>query len=127
MLMFCFIDRELSANASLNQRSKLFTLIGRHTFSAAVNFATMLENETNTIFVGEPTGAGPNHYGDPKLIVLPHSKLIVFIATRRWQFGSASIDRREHSPTICVSVTHDDYFEGHDAMLDAALAAAKKD
>jgi hypothetical protein len=117
--------KELSANPSLNRRGRLFTLIGRHTFSAAVNFTTMLENETNTIFVGEPTGAGPNHYGDPKLILLPHSKLIVFVATRRWQFGAADDTRREHSPSISVGLTHDDYFSGRDPAFDAALAAAE--
>ncbi len=112
---------ELSAHPSLNRRGRLFTLIGRHTFSAAVNFTTMLERRTNTILVGEPTGAGPNHYGDPKLVLLPHSKLIVFIATRLWQFGDPSDSRREHSPNIAVDLTHEDYFRGRDPVLDAPL------
>ena len=116
--------KELSADPLLNRRGSLFTLIGRHTFSAAVNFTSMLENETNTTFVGEPTGAGPNHYGDPKLILLPHSKLVVLIATRWWQFGDPSDTRREHSAGIPVDVTHADYFGGHDRALDAAVTAA---
>jgi tetratricopeptide (TPR) repeat protein len=112
---------DLSQNATLNRRGTLFALIGRHTFSAAVNFATLLENRTETIFVGEPTGAGPNHYGDPKRIVLPHSKALVMVSTLRHEFGDPNDSRSFLAPDIPIVLSHEDYFSGRDPVLDAAL------
>jgi len=112
---------DLSRNVALNRRGTLFTLIGRHTFSAAVNFATLLENRTETIFVGEPTGAGPNHYGDPKRIVLPHSKVVVSVSSLRHEFGDPFDSRSFLAPDIPVALSHRDYFSGGDPVLEAAL------
>jgi len=47
----------------LNQRGKLFVIIGRGTVSAGQNLATLLEIHTNALFVGEPTASRPNQYG----------------------------------------------------------------
>jgi hypothetical protein len=44
----------------VNTPGRLFTIIGRRTFSAAMNLANDLEKHTNTVFVGEPTGSSPN-------------------------------------------------------------------
>jgi hypothetical protein len=47
------------AAAALN--SPTAALTSPQTFSAAMNFATRLERETDALFVGEPTGGAPNH------------------------------------------------------------------
>jgi len=57
----------------INRKGRLFTIIGRLTFSAAQNLANRLERDTNILFVGEPTGGRPNHYGDAVNLVLPNS------------------------------------------------------
>ena len=62
-------------NKLINQNGHLYTVIGRRTFSAAMNLATDLEQWTNTIFIGEPTGSKPNFVGETNFIVLPNSKL----------------------------------------------------
>ena len=56
---------------------QLYTIIGRGTFSAAMMFAVDLERHTNTIFVGEPTGSRPNHYGDSRKLRLPNSGITI--------------------------------------------------
>jgi hypothetical protein len=112
----------LAQSATLNQRGKLFALIGRHTFSAAINFATLLEDKTETIFVGEPTGAGPNHYGDATRVGLPHSKMFVAISSLRHEFGDPNDFRDSLTPDVPVEVPHRDYFSHHDAAVEAALA-----
>ena len=56
--------------SKVDERGKLFTIISRHTFSAAQNLVNELEKYTNTIFVGEPTGENVNFYGDSTRIVL---------------------------------------------------------
>ena len=44
----------------VNQPGKLFTVIGRQTFSAAVNCVNHMRIDINTLFVGEPTANRPN-------------------------------------------------------------------
>ncbi|MEM8892509.1 MAG: S41 family peptidase, partial [Bacteroidota bacterium] len=63
----------LVKNPKLNQFGKFYTLIGRKTFSAAQYLVNDLSKWTNVIFVGEPTGATPSHYGDSKKKQLRHS------------------------------------------------------
>jgi hypothetical protein len=66
---------------TVNQPGKLFTIIGRHTFSAAMNCVNRMKLNTDTLFVGEPTASSPNHYGDNAPVVLPNSKLTVRLST----------------------------------------------
>lgn len=115
-----FVDA-IAASASVNRRGHLFTLIGRGTFSAAVNLTTALEQRTNTIFVGEPTRAGPNHSGDPRLFKLPNSKIIYFVSTRRWQLSTPDDTRTAHEPQVYVPLSHTDFFANRDPVLQAAL------
>ena len=72
----------------VNKHGKFFTLISRRTFSAGVNLATLLENQTKTIFIGEPTGQGPTQFGDAKGYKLPNSGIHFFTLTgsRYWSF-----------------------------------------
>lgn len=100
----------------------LFGLIGRGTFSAAGNFATVLERDTPAILVGEPTGGGPNQYGDARDVRLPnHPTLLVRISTRYHQFGPADDPRLAVEPDLAVPLTSADYFAGRDPVLRAAL------
>ena len=71
----------LIKNDNINREGKLFVIIGRVTYSAAMNTADFLERNTNAIFVGEPSGASPNFY---RRICPPHSALQ---QTRARHFG----------------------------------------
>lgn len=59
----------------INQRGKLFVIVGRQTFSAAMNGAAEIERHTNAIFVGEPTGSSPNFVGETIGVNLTYSKM----------------------------------------------------
>jgi hypothetical protein len=72
---------EIIRNSTLNQLGKIFAVIDRGTFSAAVNASSDLERLSNAIFVGEPTGGAPSSWGDPRKITLPNSGLIARIST----------------------------------------------
>ena len=111
----------LIRSGALNQRGRLFTIIGRRTFSAAMNCANALEQHTHTLFVGEPTGASPNHYGDAARIVLPHSGLAVFASTLYWQDSTPTDTRPWIAPQIPVPLTRADYLANRDPVLDAIL------
>jgi hypothetical protein len=82
----------------------VFVLIGRRTFSAAMSLVFDLEQNTNAIFLGEPTGGAPNSYGDSKRIVLPESGLTVRVATLHWQES----DPRDKRDTVTPHVLTDD-------------------
>ncbi len=78
----------------LQAPGSLFVLVGRRTFSAAMMFAIDLEQHTNAIFLGEPTGAAPNSYGDSRKIALPESGLLLRVSTLYWQYSDPR-DKRD--------------------------------
>lgn len=104
-------------------KRSVYVITGRNTFSAAMNFATEVEQTTEAIFVGEATGARPNLYGDVNTVILPNSKLVVHISTRYWEKSFPTDDRPWIEPEILVPVTAADYFSGRDAALEAIIAA----
>ena len=106
---------------ALNQRDKLFVLIGRETFSAAQNFVNLMEKHTNATFAGEPTGGSPNHYGDPRPITLPNSRIVVRASTLWWQDVHPADTRTATRPQLTLDVSSADYFAGRDPVLDAVL------
>jgi hypothetical protein len=103
----------------------LFVLIGRRTFSAAVNFVTELEENTNAIFVGEPTGGRPNGYGDSRKIVLPSSGLTVRVATLYWQTSDPRDFRDAIPPHLTVSQSSADFLAHRDLALQTAMHVAE--
>lgn len=111
----------LSTDPTINQRGRLFVIVGRQTFSAAMNLATEIENETEAIFAGEPTGARPNLFGDVNTLRLPNSDITVRISTRYWPFGGDGDTREWITPTIEVPLSSADYFAGNDPVLDAVI------
>jgi hypothetical protein len=61
----------------LNQKGKLWVLIGPKTFSAAMSLVDDLELNANALFAGEPTGESPNQWGDPVDVKLPNSGIVI--------------------------------------------------
>lgn len=113
----------LRQSERINQRGRLYGLIGRHTFSAAGNFVTVFERDLNSILVGEPTGGGPNQYGDARNVTLPHHpELNVRLSTRYHEFDPEHAERLTHAPELTVGMTAADYFAGRDPALRIALA-----
>jgi Tetratricopeptide repeat/Peptidase family S41 len=103
----------------VNQKGKLFVVIGRQTFSAATMCAVYLERHTNTIFVGEPTGGSPNGYGDHAPIVLPNSGIRIFVSTLYWQESDPRDRRPWIPPQVAADLTSTDY----KANVDPAMRA----
>jgi hypothetical protein len=89
----------------LQDTGRVFVLIGRRTFSAAMFFALDLEQNTNAVFVGEPTGAKPNNFGESKKITLPNSGLTVRTSTLYHQHSDPRDHRDSIVPHIPVPLT----------------------
>jgi hypothetical protein len=104
-----------------DRRGQLFTLIGRRTFSAAQNFVNQMGIHTETLFVGEPTGGRPNHFGDNAPVVLPNSRIEIRLSTLWWQDRDPRDQRAWQAPDLSVPYSFDDYRKGRDPVLETAL------
>ncbi|HEX6434323.1 MAG TPA: hypothetical protein VFZ87_08760 [Gemmatimonadales bacterium] len=105
----------------LDQSGTLFVIIGRSTFSAAQFLVNELEQFTDAVFVGEPSGGKANSYGDSRKITLPHSGITVRVSTLWWQEDPR--DPREwKAPDIAAELGSDDYRNNVDPALKAVLA-----
>ncbi len=107
---------------ALREPGSLFVIIGRATFSAAMMFCIDLEKHTPAIFVGEPTGAKPNHYGDSRKIQLPNTGLTIRASSLRWQYSGPRDQRPWIAPHIAVDYASEDYRSGRDPALESILA-----
>ncbi len=106
----------------INQRGRLFTVIGRGTFSAAQHLVTDLERWTNTLFVGEPTGSSPNHYGDTHRFELPNSGVRGSVSLVYWLRTGRGDIRPWVAPLLVAPLTASDDRENRDPALDAVLS-----
>ena len=111
----------------LNRHGKVFVIISRHTFSAASHLVTYLERHTNAVFVGEPTGASPNHFGDAGPVDLPNSGLGIGASTMYWQNSlPRPFETRDWTPPdVSVAMTIEDFRTGRDPAMEAVLAYAE--
>lgn len=112
----------LIKNEKINQRGKLFVIVGRRTFSAAQNAATYFERDTNAIFVGEPTGSSPNFVGEEDPFVLPYSKILANVSHLYWQSSYPQDQRTWVAPQIYVPPTFSAYRANGDPALEAILS-----
>ncbi|HEX7153858.1 MAG TPA: hypothetical protein VF618_20380 [Thermoanaerobaculia bacterium] len=100
----------------LQEPGRLFLLMGRRTFSAALFLALDLEQQTNAIFAGEPLGARPNSYGDSRKTLLPSSGLTLRISTLYWQKSDPRDKRDAVAPHLAVPLLAKD--RGRDAAFE---------
>jgi len=113
------------ATPFINQPGHLYVFISRITQSAGVYFAVKLEQETYSIFVGEPLGSHPNFFNAPMgrhvTQALPSIDVYFRVADRWTQVSDHQDDRSFLAPDIPVAMTYADYASGKDPALDAAL------
>jgi len=115
--------QRIMAHPSINRHGHLFTIVGRRTNSSAMRFASQLEFWTETIFVGEPTGQGPNAYGGTNIFRLPYSGKSFRVANRFWIGGRTSDDdRRWIAPEIAAELSSHEFAANVDPAMTSILA-----
>jgi hypothetical protein len=107
----------------INQAGKLFVIVGRNTFSAAMCGATQMERYTKAIMVGEPTGSSPNFIGETVIVKLPYSRMTASISDLYWENSVAMDYRTWIAPRIYTPPTFAAYRAGRDPALEAILAS----
>lgn len=105
----------------LGRPGGLFVLVGRRTFSAAQNLASLLDRHAQPIFVGEPTGSSPNFVGESVPFTLPYSGARVMVSDLFWQNGWPMDYRTWISPHLYVPPTFAALRDNLDPALDAVL------
>jgi len=111
--------RAIVQSEVIDQKGRLFAIIGPATFSAAQMLVDALEHYTNVTFVGEPTGSKGNAYGDSRLIVLPRSGITVRASVYYWQDWHPLDTRDATTPSIAAPMTIDAYRLNRDPALEA--------
>lgn len=135
--LFWPMERLLSRYATRPARGRaaipVYVGIGRKTFSSAILNAVELRQgggisalspSSRAVFVGEPTGGRPNHYGDVRSLELPNSGLRVQYSTkhfRMWRDEAADT----LAPDIPVPVRWADFSAGRDPLLAAVVDAGR--
>lgn len=114
--------RRTLVKSRFNRAGGIYILTSPATFSAAQNFATRLERETDALFAGEPTGGSPNHFGDAKFAKGEQSGLPYIISTLRWQDSPPFDDRAWIMPDLPAPPAFADFVAGRDRALEAALS-----
>jgi hypothetical protein len=112
----------LIQSKELNRIGRTFVLTGPRTFSAAQMLTNELERYTWTLFVGEPTGSHPDHFGDARKTRLENSGLTLRVSTLHWSSPMANDERDATTPDIPAPWTSAAYFGAGDPALDAAAA-----
>lgn len=106
----------LKRRPQLNQKGRLFVVIGRRTFSAAMANAIDFRKETNAILVGEPIGERPNSYSENDEMTLPNSRIVVSYSTRYYRFLDE--DAPAVMPDVRIDPTWPEWAAGRDSVLD---------
>jgi len=110
----------------INSKEHLYVIISNKTWSAAIHLATLIEKHCNVIFVGQPTAAGPNHFADPKMVTLPHSKVLLMVSRNFWQTTVPTDKRKAIHPILPVIITARDFFNYNDQAMNRITDLIKK-
>ncbi|HET6374145.1 MAG TPA: S41 family peptidase [Candidatus Polarisedimenticolia bacterium] len=105
---------------ALNQKGKVFVVIGRQTFSAAMVNAIDFRKETNALLVGEPAGERPNSYSENDEMTLPNSRVVISYSTEYYKFLDE--DAPAVLPDQRIDPSWTDYKAGRDPAMDWILS-----
>ena len=109
--------REVVINSKIDKKGKLFVLIGRDTFSAAILNSRFFQENTKAIFVGEETMGKPNHYGFLNYFNLNNSKIEVSYSTEI-VLTTKKKNQETMKPDYNVEETFEDYKNGIDPVFE---------
>jgi hypothetical protein len=105
----------------IDQPDRLFVIIGRGTYSAAMSLVNEMERYTQATFVGEPTGSPPAFFGDHVSVSLPHSGIQLNISTLWWETQNPRDHRSWVAPAVYAEASSADYRAGVDPALQAVF------
>jgi C-terminal processing protease CtpA/Prc len=115
----------VSNNVGLNKKGNIFVIVGRDTFSSALLNAFSLKENTEALFIGEPTGGKPNCYGEVQRFSLKNSGLSITYSTEYYKLIEDD-DRLSFEPDIIIDLSINNYINNEDPCLEYALSYGNK-
>ena len=93
-----------------------YVVIGRLTFSAAVQNASQMHRLMHAKFVGETASGKPAHFGNVAQFKLPASGLVLRYSLKymNWSVGPVNL----LTPDYPTDISFSDYLSGHDAAYE---------
>jgi hypothetical protein len=117
----------LGQKKTINQRGRLFAIIGRCPFSAGLYHAAQLKQFTQAIFVGEAVGDWLDYWAEGGEIVLPNSHAAIWYSNGfhcysgkeypAFQPYYEELSVPSLDPDISTLLSSGDYFSGRDPAL----------
>lgn len=106
--------------------ARVYVILGRHTYSAAVVLAAQLKHGCDALFVGEVPRAVPNRQADVERFTLPNSRLEITYSSRLRQPFPELADATEIPLDFPAPPTWSSYRAGRDPALEAILATSRE-
>jgi hypothetical protein len=113
----------LQRHPTLNQPGRLYVIVGRRTYSAAMANAIDFKKLTRAILVGEPVGERPNSYSENDEMTLPNSRLVVSYSTRYYTFLDQDVPA--FLPDVRIDPSWPDFRAGRDPVMEWILQQKK--
>jgi len=110
----------LRSRPGLSEPGRLYTLIGKNTFSSGMMNAVELRKGLHAILVGEPSGSAPNEYGEVRNFVLPNSNIGITYTTKFFRLLEDSNPPAVY-PDVTVYRSTEDLLTSRDPALETAL------
>jgi hypothetical protein len=107
---------KIATISRINQKGKIYVILGRFTFSSAIINAMDFKSMTKAIFVGENTGGKPNHFGEVRNFTLPSSNLTINYSTK--YFRRVNEDLKTLTPDFAIETTFEDFKKGIDPVYE---------
>jgi hypothetical protein len=114
---------EIIKRDNINQLGRLYTLVGRRSFSASVLLVAEMMSHTEALLVGEPTGAAQNMFSDMTLGgTLPNSGVTLFLSSEIFNIAWPGNEFYMMAPHYPAPFSSSDFFSGKDPALEAIYA-----
>ena len=114
---------ELARRTEFSEEGRLFVLVGRRTFSAALTNAAQLRSRASARIVGEAPRGKPNSPSEGRDIDLKRTKIFVTVSTQFVERDPALGDAEFLPVDVEATLSFDQYRRAQDPVLEAALAA----
>jgi len=99
---------------------KVYTIIGKNTFSSAIINAIQIKDRLNSELVGTPTGGNVNGYGELKSFNLKNAPITVWYSTKYFELVKG-YEKDSLYPDIYVELNFEDYTNGIDRAVEMIL------
>jgi len=114
---------ELARRTEFSEEGRLFVLVGRRTYSAALTNAAQLRSRAGARIVGEAPRGKPNSPSEGRDVDLKRTKIYFTVSTQFVERDPALGDAEFLPVDVEATLSFDQYRRAHDPVLEAALAA----